>query len=85
MNFKTVFVVLKDQIVKLERQVDERVEELTKIRLELKRNEAIVVEQAITIQNILAERDNLHTIIDKLSKEKVTPNKETRQINNKII
>ena len=65
--------VLKDQIVKLERQVDERVEELTKIRLELKRNEAIVVEQAITIQNILAERDNLHTIIDKLSKEKVTP------------
>lgn len=64
-------MILKDQIVKLEKQVDERVEELTRIRNELKRNEAVVVEQAITIQNILAERDNLHNIIDKLSKEKV--------------
>lgn len=55
----------------MERQVDERVEELTKIKLELKRNEAIVVEQAQTIHNILAERDNLYSVIEKLTKEKV--------------
>lgn len=63
--------LIKEQIVKLERQVEERVQELSKIKLELKRNESIVAEQAQTIQNILSERDSLYNVIDKLTKEKV--------------
>lgn len=51
--------------------MDERVEELTKIRNELKRNEAIVTEQTQTIQSILAERDNLYNVIQTLHNEKV--------------
>ena len=55
----------------MEKQVDERVEELTRIKIDLKRNETIVAEQAQTIQKILSERDGLNEIIQKLAKEKV--------------
>jgi hypothetical protein len=51
--------------------VNERVQELTKIKNDLKRNEAIVQEQTHTIQIILSERDNLNNLIHTLSKEKV--------------
>jgi chromosome segregation ATPase len=61
---------LKDQIVCLEKQVNERVEELSKIKNDLKKNESTVAEQAQTIQNILNERDALNGFIQKLTKEK---------------
>ena len=63
--------MFKDQIVNLERLVEERVEELNKIKIDLKKNEAIVSEQANTIQTILQERDQLNGLIQKLTQEKV--------------
>lgn len=63
--------VKMDQITNLEKQVDEKVDELTRIKDELKRNEALVSEQAITIQNILIEKDTLNCFIQKLTKEKI--------------
>jgi len=54
----------------LEKQVNERVEELSKIKNDLKKNESTVAEQAQTIQNILNERDALNGFIQKLTKEK---------------
>lgn len=62
--------VKMENIVSLEKQVDERVEELTKIKNDLKNNELLVSEQTITIQSILSERDNLNETIEKLTKEK---------------
>ncbi len=55
----------------MEQQVDEKVNELNKIKHELKRNETTVSEQAVTIQNILSERDALNNLIQKLTREKV--------------
>jgi len=55
--------------------VDERVDELTKIKNDLKNNEQLVSEQTTTIQAILMERDDLNNLIQKLSKEKVNQNK----------
>ena len=46
------FFLLKDQIVCLEKQVTDRVDELNKIKNDLKKNETTVAEQAQTIQNI---------------------------------
>jgi archaellum component FlaC len=70
--------VKMENIVGLEKQVDERVEELTKIKNDLKSNEQLVSEQTVTIQSILSERDNLNELIEKLTKEKneLTNNKE---------
>lgn len=65
------FFLLKDQIVCLEKQVTDRVDELNKIKNDLKKNETTVAEQAQTIQNILNERDVLNGLIQKLTKEKV--------------
>jgi chromosome segregation ATPase len=50
--------------------VDNKVEELTNIKSELKRNECLVNEQAQTIQSILVERDSLNFLIKKLTREK---------------
>ena len=55
--------------------MDERVDELTKIKNDLKNNEQLVSEQTTTIQAILMERDDLNNLIQKLSKEKVNQNK----------
>ena len=66
------FFFKKDQIVCLEKQVEERVDELNKIREDLKKNEIIVAEQAQTIQNILNERDVLNGVIQRLTREKNT-------------
>lgn len=57
-------------ISSLEKQVNERVDELNTIKSDLKRNEVLVGEQADTIQNILNERDALNNLIQKLTKEK---------------
>lgn len=54
----------------MEIQVEERVEELNKIKQDLKKNEQIVTEQAQTIQNILNERDVLNGVIQRLTREK---------------
>jgi adenylosuccinate lyase len=51
------------------------VDELTKIKNDLKNNEQLVSEQTTTIQAILMERDDLNNLIQKLSKEKVNQNK----------
>lgn len=50
--------------------MNDRVEELTKIKNDLKHNETIVSEQSETIQAILNERDNLNQMIEKLIREK---------------
>ena len=64
-------LIKKDKIVNLEKQVDERVDELNRIKTDLKNNEQLVSEQTSTIQNILVERDTLNSLIQKLTKEKV--------------
>jgi hypothetical protein len=55
----------------LENQVNERVNELNRIKIDLKRNEELVSEQTKTIQSFLGERDHLNEMIQKLTKEKV--------------
>ena len=50
--------------------MNDRVNELDRIRNDLRKNEATVAEQAQTIQNILSERDILNGLIQKLTKEK---------------
>ena len=67
----SAFKSFKEQIVKLEKQVNDRVAELNRIKSDLKKNESIVCEQSETIQNILNERDNLNNMIQKLNREKV--------------
>ena len=64
------FIYSKDQIVCLEKQVNDRVDELDRIRNDLRKNETTVAEQAQTIQSILSERDTLNGLIQKLTKEK---------------
>ncbi len=54
--------------MRLEQQVDERVEELTRIRVELKRHEMLVNEQTLTIQSILSERDSLANEVRELQR-----------------
>lgn len=63
--------LFKDQVTHLEKQVNERVEELNSIKSDLRRNEVLVTQQAETIQKILDERDCLNDLIQQLTKEKV--------------
>ena len=69
-NFDT-YSLIQGQIIKLETEVDDRISELNKIKVDLKQNESIVSEQAFTIQAILDERDSLSTRVENLTKEKV--------------
>jgi hypothetical protein len=55
----------------LEKEVDDRICELNKIKVDLKQNELVVSEQALTIQAILDERDSLSMKVENLTKEKV--------------
>jgi hypothetical protein len=55
----------------LEKEVDDRICELNKIKVDLKQNEMVVSEQALTIQAILDERDSLSKKVENLTKEKV--------------
>jgi len=61
----------KNQISILEKEVDDRICELNKIKVDLKQNEMVVSEQALTIQAILDERDSLSMKVENLTKEKV--------------
>ena len=62
---------LKDQINSLEKQVDERIKELNYIKIDLKKNQDLVNEQANTISNFTNEKEVLNGIIEKLRQEKV--------------
>ncbi len=55
----------------MEKEVDDRICELNKIKVDLKQNEMVVSEQALTIQAILDERDSLSKKVENLTKEKV--------------
>lgn len=62
---------INNQISILEKEVDDRICELNKIKVDLKQNEMVVSEQALTIQAILDERDSLSTKVENLTKEKI--------------
>ena len=68
---KFFFYFVQEQIYKLENRVDDGVNELEKVKTELKQNEQIVAEQASTILSISNERDSLIVFIDKFKNEKV--------------
>jgi hypothetical protein len=61
---------LKENVIELEKKVDQHVDELNKLNYELKRNETLVAEQTQTIQTILSERDTLNALIASLNKDK---------------
>ncbi|RNA08855.1 tax1-binding 1, partial [Brachionus plicatilis] len=58
------------QMLELEKKVSEQVEELNKLREQLKRNEQIVLDQSKTIQSIVGEKDNLANTVTKILGEK---------------
>ncbi|CAF1053420.1 unnamed protein product [Brachionus calyciflorus] len=70
------------QIENLEKKVQDQVDELAKLRDQLKRNEQIVLDQSKTIQSIVGEKDNLSYTITKILTEKSdleTNNQNLRQ------
>ena len=65
----------------MEKQVNERVDELNKIKIDLKQNEALIVDQSETIKTILNERNSLNILVEKMTKEKVSCSEANKLIN----